>query len=285
MTIPELIKDFFENAKERLKNPFSGALLWSLIIYNWRPLFLLMFSDAIIEDKIVVINHEYCKIWGIIVPLIMAIIYTVGLPFLMLQFEKILRNTTKKRIGLTYDTREDRLDGKITLADKEFTLKNKLSGNKEIQDYLDEIESLKEQVEIQKESIKQINETNKTTIDELNASLKNANRNRSNNIVDTDEDRYNNFRNAIVEETKNLEKKLSDEIIKIVINLNFTEFQVLKDTNITIENGFFLKTKTNESILGSLKKKKIIDYTSDNKNFKATLTQIGQTLVDIIKTY
>ncbi|KQO20940.1 hypothetical protein ASF10_15275 [Flavobacterium sp. Leaf82] len=84
MTIADLIKDFIDSTKERLKTPISGAFLWSFIVYNWRPIFLLIFSDTSIENKIVVINYEYCSFWAIFWPLVIATFYTLLIPKIML---------------------------------------------------------------------------------------------------------------------------------------------------------------------------------------------------------
>lgn len=286
MTIADLIKEFIDSARERIKTPVSGAFLWAFIIFNWRAIVFLIFSKASIEDKIILINYEYCHWYSVVVPIIMALIYTIGLPMLTLQIEKILKKTKKERLDYRNEYIGHQKDGKIDLAGKEWLLKNAESGNKEIQEHLDEIKSLKEQIESQKESIKQINETNKATVDELNASLKAANKKNSNRVVDTDQYKFDTLHNAIVGDTIHLDQELADEILKIGDQLTFSEFHVLRGTELS-EKRFarFRMTRENESILRDLEEKGIITYKLVGTDFEALLTPKGSILYTIIKTF
>lgn len=168
MTIADLIKDFIDTSKERLKTPISGAFLWSFIVYNWRPIFLLIFSNAAIEDKIVVINYEYCNFWAIFFPFFIALFYLLLVPKLMLNIDKSLVETKQERVDNNYNEKEHEMTRKINLARQDFLLKNVQSGSKEIDDLLTQIESLKE-------TNSQITTANKNTIDQLNIALKKAN--------------------------------------------------------------------------------------------------------------
>lgn len=175
MTIEEIAKDFIDTSRERLKTPISGAFLWSFIIYNWRPIFLLLFSNASIENKIIVINHEYCNFWAILLPIFIALFYTILIPKLMLSIDKALFETKKERVDTKYDATEHFKDRHIDIAKKDFLLKSVESGSKEKQDFLDEIESLKETIQQKDESQNQIITSNKNAIEQLNESLKLSN--------------------------------------------------------------------------------------------------------------
>lgn len=168
MTIPELIKDFIDTSKERLKTPISGAFLWSFIIYNWRPIILLLFSDASIENKIIVINHEYCSFWTIFIPVFISLFYTLLLPKIMLAIDNDLEETKIKRIDNIYNIRTHTMERKIVIAEQDFFLKNAESGNKDRQELLDQIESMKA-------SHEQIRLTDKNRIESLNVALKEVN--------------------------------------------------------------------------------------------------------------
>ncbi|MDX6187971.1 hypothetical protein SGQ83_01300 [Flavobacterium sp. Fl-318] len=147
MTIPDLIKDFIDTNRERLKTPISGAFLLSFLIYNWRPIALLFISDASIEDKIVVINREYCNKWAILTPIMVALVYTILVPFCSAIIDFALVPGKKLRTHVIYLLKGDLLEKKIAIADNEFDLKNKLSGNKQIEDYLSQIKVLEESKE------------------------------------------------------------------------------------------------------------------------------------------
>ena len=86
MDIKELFQSIFDSSNERIKNPFIGSYITAFILYNWRAIFLLVFSNATIEDKIVVINHEYCTLSAILWPLSIAFFYILILPYLNLIF-------------------------------------------------------------------------------------------------------------------------------------------------------------------------------------------------------
>ncbi|WP_433830207.1 hypothetical protein [Flavobacterium anhuiense] len=174
MTIADLIKDFIDSTKERLKTPISGAILWSFLIYNWRAIFLLIFSKASIEDKIIVINHEYCNFWAIFWPLVIATMYTLLIPKIMLLIDTDLAPTKNDRITMRYEIKKHEVIQKTNVAREEFILKSEESGNQTIQEFMSQIEALKENNNSLQESIKQVNESNKTNVDGLNNSLKSA---------------------------------------------------------------------------------------------------------------
>lgn len=143
-TIADLIKDFIDTSKERLKTPISGAFLWAFIIWNWRPIFELLFSKIAIEDRIYIIEQEYCKPENIYWPVGIALFYTIIIPVIMIGVDWILAPIKKIRIGRIYQSKDFVTDEKIKLARKEFELKNVESGNKQIEDFQRQIQDLEE---------------------------------------------------------------------------------------------------------------------------------------------
>jgi len=168
MTIAELINSIIDSSKERVKTPITGAFICSFVVYNWRPLFLLMFSDASMEDKIVVINNEYCNKGAIIAPLIIALIYTIFVPFIMIVIDSILVFAKKQRVANIYQNKTNILEEKIVMAAKVLELKNAESGNKEKQELLDKITYIEE-------TNVQLTASHKNVVEQLNSALKQAN--------------------------------------------------------------------------------------------------------------
>jgi hypothetical protein len=168
MTLADLIKDLIDTSKERLKTPISGAFIFSFIIYNWRPIVELMFSKAAIEDRIYIINLLYCNVWAIIIPICMAFLYTIGVPMLMVKIDKLLIETKKLSVNNIYESKNHNISKKITFAKEELKLKDAESGNKEKQDYIDQIEQLKS---LNDEMLK----THKNTVEKLKSKLSEAN--------------------------------------------------------------------------------------------------------------
>ncbi|KVV16362.1 hypothetical protein [Flavobacterium sp. TAB 87] len=168
MTFPDIIKEFFNSTKERLKTPISGAFLCSFVIYNWRPVLLLLFSNASIEDKIVIINHEYCSFWAIFFPALIALLYSLLIPKIMLSIDNDLSETKKSRVDNIYDVKSHTMIKKLKFAAQQFDLKNIETGNKQIDDFQEQIKNLKE-------SNEQISNSHNNAVIQLNNELKNAN--------------------------------------------------------------------------------------------------------------
>lgn len=169
MTFPDLIKEIFYSTKERIKTPISGAFFYSFIIYNWRPIVFLVFSKTSIENKIIVINHEYCNFWAIFVPIIIATLYTLIIPKIMLQIDNDLAETKLQRISNIYDVKKHTVEQKKLLAGEEVELNDIISGNRSRQELIDKIVTL-EEANIQRAL------ADKSTIDSLNLQLAESNK-------------------------------------------------------------------------------------------------------------
>ena len=153
MTVIDFLKDIYDTGKERIKTPITGAYTLAFVIYNWRPIFLLLFSDAIMEDKIVVINNEYCVWQSVLFPLGIAVIYVVGVPYIMLALEEISFTAATKR---KTNKRKIKLDDLILaeeILNQEYINGQIKIGNKSAETLTQEINSLKSQIE-------QLQETN-----------------------------------------------------------------------------------------------------------------------------
>lgn len=93
----EFIQNIFDSSNERIKNPFVGSYIIAFFLFNWRPFFLLMFSDEKIEDKIIVINYEYCSKASFFWPLLIALFYILILPHINLLFDELLSYSNNKK--------------------------------------------------------------------------------------------------------------------------------------------------------------------------------------------
>jgi len=173
-TITDLFHSLIETSKERIKTPITGAFICSFFAYNWRPFFILLFSDSKIENKIEIISRDYFKDYHyyVGVPFAIALGYTLLVPLFMVGIEKCLTPAKKMRIKTIYDSRIFTTRQKVTLATEITKLRNAESGNKEIEDLLAQIESFREQSNLQQDSLKQINESHNATVEGLNSSLK-----------------------------------------------------------------------------------------------------------------
>lgn len=161
-TISDLLHSLIESSKERIKTPITGAFICSFFIYNWRPIFILLFSNTNIEYKIAMIDYEYCTLGAILWPLGLAFFYTLMVPSIMLVVDELLIPINKRRISSKYNR-------KFFEAERETELKNILSGNRDHQELLDRIKFLEE-------SNIQRADADKNTIESLNLKLNESNR-------------------------------------------------------------------------------------------------------------
>ncbi|MBF0694884.1 MAG: hypothetical protein IR153_07500 [Flavobacterium sp.] len=143
MTFADLVKGLLDSSRERMKTPISGAFFLSFIVYNWRPILILIFSKASIEDKIELINSFYCNVMALIGPFIIALLYTVAVPYIMMFIDRVLVVANGARLISSYQSKSKEIEEKIILADKELELQDKISRNKDREELLNQINHLK----------------------------------------------------------------------------------------------------------------------------------------------
>nr|WP_321235279.1 hypothetical protein [uncultured Psychroserpens sp.] len=162
------IKTFFETSSERIKNPFTGAFMISWIIFNWRALLLICFSNLSIEERINQINLNYVSIYSnLIFPLLLAIIYIGLIPYIMVVFDKILKKSVIERKGNLKEQMIIDLKAKqeITLEENKLEelkadYREKIELNEIIQDLQEKIDVRTAQLNALKDEFKTLNEDN-----------------------------------------------------------------------------------------------------------------------------
>ncbi|WP_348823852.1 hypothetical protein [Flavobacterium aestuarii] len=86
----EIINSILDSTKERLKNPLLGSFIFSWFIFNWKPIFHIIFSNNSIENKIDFVSDCYSSInnnfWF---PLLFSIFYIVIFPYVLWGFDKL----------------------------------------------------------------------------------------------------------------------------------------------------------------------------------------------------
>jgi flagellar biosynthesis GTPase FlhF len=116
----ELLQSIFSSANERIKNPFISAFITSWIIFNWQPIFLMIFSSKNIEEKIKLISTDYNNIEHLLFyPLISTIFYVLILPYINLLFEIILEFSKSKRNNIQMNSQRLIISNKQILAIEE----------------------------------------------------------------------------------------------------------------------------------------------------------------------
>lgn len=259
MTLTELLKSTIDASKERLKTPIVGSYICSFIIFNWKPLVILIFSTEKIEGRILAVERYYtpwyCMIISIGIPIVIALLYTFGIPMLMVWIEARLEPTKEKRIKRIYRSKEFIIKEKITLAESELELKNAISGNKEKQDLLDQIEALKE-------SNIQITAVNKNSINQLNFKLKEAN--------ETIEE----LNNAVVTVNSSNQVELAKPPLKKSLRKPLFNSQEYKDQLMQIAYGKLTKSQLEQILSIQHEPNGFIDISNVAINFLEDLVKV-----------
>lgn len=114
----DLLSALFESFRQRLTNPLLGAYasIWS--VFNWKILYYFFMADF---DVITKINHistvyqepyflEINGAWmNFLIPLIFAVLFVLGFPWVQLKIQELQNIPTKKRLDITADLEEARL--------------------------------------------------------------------------------------------------------------------------------------------------------------------------------
>lgn len=227
MTIADLIQNVIDSSKERIKNPIVGAFICSFLIFNWRPISILFSSSIPIQCRIATINDEYCTKWAILVPIVVALIYTLIVPVVMIGIDYCLMPIKRVRIANIYKNKDFTTDKKIELAGKEYLLKNAESGNKERDELLEKIKVLED-------TNQQIKESHNNTVKNLNNELQEANtlvekQTDSIALLRIETDRARNEYNEISKDNDNLKEslKLLDGFMELLAKLNLFDIKML----------------------------------------------------------
>jgi hypothetical protein len=267
MDIKELFQSIFDSSNERIKNPFIGSYITAFILYNWRAIFLLVFSNATIEDKIVVINHEYCTLSAILWPLSIAFFYILILPYLNLIFDALLSySNSKKNIRLKASV-ISKLEQKKAEAKYEREIAEERAGTSEISELKNQIERLNSENE-------KLSQQNKESFDRYNEALKikeNNEKELSKALVESE----NKFKNLEKETNKKASENNTSRSLKQLILSALSEKEIsyfkrygaFKESNTKVK-GFTLDSVTMDRLseLGLIKRDENIYVFTDLGN-------------------
>ena len=153
-SIKELIFSMFETSRDRIKNPITGAFMFSWIIINWRIILILIFSAKKVEDKIAYIEANYVDIninfW---IPLGFAIFYSLILPYIMALFDWILKKGIAFRRVISKENRIIEIQYRQEIAAEEWQLEKIRQGSPDIDGLKSKIIDLENQLKEKDEVI------------------------------------------------------------------------------------------------------------------------------------
>ncbi len=143
----DLIANLLETSKERLKNPFVGAFLISFVAINWRVFWIILFSDVKVEDRIIYVQDFYISAeYGLLYPLIVALVYVIVLPYITWGLDLLVEKSTveRKRMAITQQVGD--IKGKQELAIEEAKLEDAKASFRDKADLNKRIELLQNQL-------------------------------------------------------------------------------------------------------------------------------------------
>lgn len=269
MTIAELVKSFLDSSKERIKSPIAGAYILSFIIFNWKPIFILFFSKNCIEFRINEITRKYSDSGTFLWPILIAIIYTLSVPCVMLIIEYILIRPSKQRRKNIYNHKTSELDFQIILAGKELELQDARSQNKEKINLLDEISYLRGENNNLIESAKLDSEKFNAQIAETNNKLKNSLEkiNELNRSLD--------YEKSLDSNLDNLERGFKQSSN----DLNIKDFTFLMTLNAISASKKYANSVLSEKALKTMKYFEIITFTEKGA---ITFTEKGRNFLEYL---
>ncbi|QNR23642.1 hypothetical protein [Croceimicrobium hydrocarbonivorans] len=166
MTISELVREFWQSGKERLKNPIIGAFLisWSVLNYD---ILILFFSSVEPLARIALIQQHVSFEKTTLYPLIVALVVRLVLPYLSLFQDQIVEFARLKRGQLSEKWDEERRRKSKEEASHQYEVAMLKSGEREANQLRKQMEAL----ELQKADL--TNDLNKVTneLEEANRRL------------------------------------------------------------------------------------------------------------------
>jgi hypothetical protein len=165
----ELFNDFKDFLKERTKNPFLGSLTFFWILFNWKGLLILFFSDSPVEHRISSISFSYLDVWtSLIFPISFAIIYTLVIPHIFHLFEKGTAEIYNERKKTYYDKISKDYREREIVAKAKFDYEQAENGYKDQMELNEKISTLKIQIDEKENLIKEKNNQVSSVESDLN---------------------------------------------------------------------------------------------------------------------
>lgn len=124
MNFIDLINSVFQASRERLKNPFIGSYCLAFIFWNWQPFFYLIYSDEAVKERINYIAINYSSGFNtVLIPLIIAFIYNIVPPYIMLLVDKSTGYGKHQRLEHSSNDRKIEIKYKMALVSAERNLR------------------------------------------------------------------------------------------------------------------------------------------------------------------
>ena len=150
----EFINTLLDTSRERIKNPFIGSFLFSFFAFNWKPIILILFEEAPIQQRISIVEENYTSMFNTIaLPFAFSIFYVIILPYLMFFFDKLSNYAIIGRKVNQLKLLQSEMRHKVELARSEREYESIRAENKDISELNDRIASLSEELKEERERV------------------------------------------------------------------------------------------------------------------------------------
>ncbi|AWW31856.1 hypothetical protein DN752_17910 [Echinicola strongylocentroti] len=100
MTLADLFKEIWEAGKTRIKTPIIGAFIISWMVFNWKPVMIILFEQDLMSCRIEIVKDNYSSICSnLVYPLISAFIAVIAVQYFSIALNFLLTHAKGVRDG------------------------------------------------------------------------------------------------------------------------------------------------------------------------------------------
>ncbi|WP_028890651.1 hypothetical protein [Tenacibaculum sp. 47A_GOM-205m] len=143
-----IAKSIIDASKEKIRNPFLGAFMFTFVIYNWKKVAVFILSNKDIEDRISIIIKDYNFFINFIIPLAISIVLIFAFQVLNLLIEKYSSKIKKERKNILLDLLKHELERKKAIANLEGEIIAIKTHNQEMKNLIENVNSLEGKVNL-----------------------------------------------------------------------------------------------------------------------------------------
>lgn len=225
----EFLQSVLKSTEDRIKNPFVGTFITSWIIFNWKPIFFIIFSEKKIEEKIKIIIDDYSDIWCYLwLPLFSAVFYIAILPYISFAFEYFTKFSHGLRNKVNLEARNATLELQIGVAQNEIKLEEEKTTFRERNNHNLMVESLQTQNKILSESLEEATKTHLEAITDQQRQSDNTVKELRNIIDNNKIELKNTFEKLNYETNRVIELQAELKEIKLKNDNNFNDVSRLR---------------------------------------------------------
>lgn len=210
-TINEIRDSVKESIKKRMKSSLVGTFITSWIIFNWKPILYFLFINGDIDARIKKVEELNNYLDLLLLPLIMTIIYVVGIPFISSWVATCLQKPNQVETSIIHENELEEIQRKISLEEAKNNLTNRSQMNTAIDNLNKEIQQKNEEIQQKNEEIQRILSESSNTQRTLEERFARERREFEDNLIRERD----NFNREITRERDNFEfsrKRLEDEL-------------------------------------------------------------------------